>query len=122
MPLSRSRERLLRRISTRRGREAERMVLVEGTRVLDTAMDHGAELAFVVVDEAAADGPLREVVDRVEAEGAELVPVPAATLREFADTESPQGIIAVAREPRPSLLVPSETSRALVVDAVRDPG
>lgn len=98
------------------------MVLVEGTRVLNTAMDHGAELAFVVVDEAAADGPLREVVDRVEAEGADLVPVPATMLREFADTESPQGILAVAREPRPSPLVASQTSRALVVDAVQDPG
>jgi RNA methyltransferase, TrmH family len=121
MPLSRERERLLRRIATRKGREKEGVVLVEGPRAMATALDAGARFSFALVDEG-VDSP--EVLGRLGQAGVEVVPVPTATFRELTDVETPQGAAGVAREPRPDLPDPHPPgpSSCLILDRVQDPG
>lgn len=122
MPLTRSRERLLRRISTRRGREAEGVVLLEGPRVLATAWEQGAELLFAVVQAGPRDPAARSLADRIAGAGVDLHEVAAEAFGGLATTENPQGILAVAREPVSPLDLPSGGASALVLDGIQDPG
>ncbi len=100
------------------------MVALEGPRALDTALDHGAELLFALRESGPAEGARRRFLDRVHALGVEVVEVPRATFSALASTESPLGILALAREPgaelpdRPATRPP----RILVLDRVQEPG
>ncbi len=109
MALSRRRERLLRALRDRKGRVREGRVLVEGPRAVRTAIAAGARVDFVVVGESGEAIP-----------GLDTVVLSDAELEDFADTESPQGILAVVREPEATL--PEDPRRILVLDRVQDPG
>jgi RNA methyltransferase, TrmH family len=124
MPLSRERERLLRRIATRKGREKEGVVLVEGPRGVSTALDAGAGFSFVLVEEGECAGQHLELLRRMEEAGVEVVSVPSHSFRDLVDTETPQGVAGVVREPRPELPDPHPPgpSSCLVLDRVQDPG
>jgi RNA methyltransferase, TrmH family len=122
--LSRERERLLRRISTRRGREKEGLVVVEGPRVLATALAAGAVPSFVVTARGASWDPRGELGPRLDEGGVEVLELPGERLDALAHTETSQGLLAVVPEPRPSLPDPSGrgVERCLVLDRVQDPG
>ncbi|MSR22871.1 MAG: RNA methyltransferase [Gemmatimonadetes bacterium] len=125
LTLTRSRERFLRRISTRKGREAEAVVLIEGPRALESAFDHGAELLFAVQMAGPVGQASSGLVERLTAHGIEVVDVPAPTFRELASTDTPQGILALAREPKVDLPPGGPTTdrpRILVLDGVQEPG
>lgn len=129
MPLSRERERLLRRIATRKGREREGVVLVEGPRALSTALEAGARFVFALVEEgSAADGRDEDrnarVLGGLDESGVEVVSVSPDRFREFSDAETPQGIAGLAEEPRGALPDPHPEgpSSCLVLDRVQDPG
>ena len=125
--LSRERERLLRRISTRRGREKEGVVLVEGPRALGVALDAGARFSFVVIQEGDVGSEAEALLARFSGELPPEVPVvriPAREFRAHSDTDTPQGIAAVVREPR-AQLPPSPDSHVggiLILDRIQDPG
>lgn len=126
--LSRGRQRLLRRIASRKGREAERVVLLEGPRVLETALECGAEILFVAHDESRSGILSPQVTGRLDETGAEMIGIASGELAEFSDTERSQGILAVAREPDETELpwldpeAAVSPSGTLVLDGVRDPG
>ena len=126
--LSWPQQRLLRRIRTRKGRAAEAVVLLEGPRVIRTAVQYGAEIPFVVVEEAESAIATLAQVGLASSSETDVVQVPKGGLKEFVGTQSPRGIVAVAREPRPDLPTPasmrgaSEPSHALILDGVQDPG
>jgi TrmH family RNA methyltransferase len=120
--LGRSRERLLRRISTRKGREAEGVVLLEGPRVVETALHHGAEILFGACEAGARSGRVGRALDRLTDRGADVVEVAAADFAELAQTETPQGLLAVAREPRVEGPPAPLGNRVLVLDRIQDPG
>lgn len=64
-------------------------------------------------------GPqLAQAIDR----GLEVFEVEPSVLDAIADTDTPQGILAVARVESPTLDALSEASRVVVLDAVQDPG
>jgi TrmH family RNA methyltransferase len=92
--------------------------------VLATALDHGAVLSFVLKDEGARTDELEALLERLASAGTEVVEVSPALFAGFAQTESPQGILGVAAEPRAALPEPraSAGTRCLVLDAVQDPG
>ncbi len=104
------------------------MVLLEGPRVLTTAVQNGAEILFVVREEGALDSPSLPHVELFSKFEAEVVGVPSGSLKEFAATDNPQGVLAVAREPRADLATPQRTagslasSCTLILDGVQDPG
>lgn len=142
--LSRARERLLSRLRTRKGRAREGLVLVEGPRAVSTALAAGARFRFVVLEEGAGTrsegGRPAEATPGLAAvlaaAGVEVVAVAPGALAGLADTEAPQGILAVVEEPSsplpstpPAWAPPPGTGvkarrspRLLVLDAVQDPG
>jgi len=128
LPLSRPQERLLRRLRTRKGREGEGVVLIEGFRAIETAAAGGGELLLLL---SSANAPPAEVAALRGALLAgrggvpvEWVELEEAEFREVAMTETPQGVLCLAREPRHLLPDPSaaHAERILVLDGVQDPG
>jgi len=147
--LSRGRERLLRRISVRKGREAEGVVVLEGPRVIATAMDCGARISFVLASEAVTDPPARTrsgagasssatsdaasdaasgevpvLLRRLAEAGVEVLRLPAEQVAAHSGTDTPRGLLAVAVQPDTPW--PDEArcagERWLVLDGVQDPG
>ena len=113
------RAKYVRSLSRRRVRQREGRFLVEGTRLVEEVARVGLRPALVLFTEAwagtAVGGRLLAQLLPAE-EGA--WPVSEAVLAACADTETPQGILAVVpfvgNVPGPGLV--------LVVDGVRDPG
>lgn len=127
MALSRNRERLLARLRTRKGRTREGLVLVEGPRALAAALSAGAQVRFVVME--AGLHPTDSLSRLLSRASPEVVEVEAGAMDGFADTESPQGILAVVEEPVHPLPTapwtaddPLPPRRILVLDALQDPG
>src|SRR5690606_856331 len=77
------------------------------------------------VKEYGASGREQAILRALDAAEVEVVVVSAEELRSVADTEQPQGIVAIARVPRSTLgNLPAGSSeqRWLVLDGVQDPG
>jgi TrmH family RNA methyltransferase len=116
---------LIRDLRLRRGRERRALALAEGVRLVEEAL--GARIRF----RGAATAPALEGTARgkalkaaLEDAGVHLVEVSDRELADLADTEHPQGIIAVLEPRRWSWadLTAAPGSVVLVLDAVQDPG
>jgi len=116
---------LLRDLQRRKARERRGLVVAEGRRLVEDALEAGARVtALLVADDAqeSAAGLLATAAGRA-------IPAEVAARRDFdalADTETPSGVLAVV-EWQPLALerirVPAGGRQlALVVDAVQDPG
>jgi TrmH family RNA methyltransferase len=123
MPLSQRRRQLVGRLRNRKGRARERQVLVEGVRAAGEALAAGAEVTFACVSPRLGDvggGPgLAEALRRA---GVEVVSVADDDLGRLADTEHPQGVLLVCREPGRDSDALEAGGRYLVLDAIQDPG
>jgi TrmH family RNA methyltransferase len=115
----------IRDLHRRRGRERTGLALAEGVRLLEEA------LAARVPIRGAAVAPGLEGIPRgtalksaLERAGVRLEAVSDAELEALADTEHPQGVVAVLEPPRWRLqdIVPAAGRPVLVLDAVQDPG
>src|SRR5512143_2654975 len=116
---------MIRDLGRRRGRERRGLALAEGIRLVEEALAAGIGIrgaAIAPALEATTRGAelKRALTERL----VRLVEVPSAELNGLADTEHPQGIVAVVEPPVWSLAdVRSEQgSVILVLDAVQDPG
>lgn len=121
MELSDARARRIGRLRRRRGREKEGRVLVEGPRAVQTAIESGARPEYALttprLDEVAPG--LAETLAAV----CDIVEVTDARLSELADTETPQGVLAVVREPSSEWFETiGPEARLLVLDGIQDPG
>lgn len=116
---------LIRDLRLRRGRERRGLALAEGVRLVEEALGarvrvRGAAVAPAL--EGTARG--RALKAALEQAGVQLLQVSDRELAELADTEQPQGVIAVL-EPRHwswADLSVRPGSVVLVLDAVQDPG
>lgn len=88
---------------------------IEGPKLLGEALRWGAELRTVLCTERTA-GELPALPDT------RVVEVPEDLLKSLADTESPQGVLAVCGLPDTSLPEKLPAGRYLVLDGVQDPG
>ncbi|HEU4828503.1 MAG TPA: RNA methyltransferase [Gemmatimonadales bacterium] len=122
--MSSSLQTTIRDLHRRRGRERRGLALAEGVRLVEEA------LAAAVPIRGAAVGPALEATPRGRAlkaalvsAGVRLEEIGASELDRLADTEHPQGIVAVV-EPRRWSLDHMEPGNGavLVLDAVQDPG
>lgn len=121
MPLSQRRAQLIARLRNRRTRVRESLVLVEGTRAVGEALDAGADIKFAcvsprldhLVEGAALKQRLFGATGDVELLGDD-------EMVGLADTEQPQGVLLVCREPRWDL--DAIRGHVLVLDAIQDPG
>jgi TrmH family RNA methyltransferase len=116
---------LVRDLQRRKGRRRRGLAVAEGLRLVEEALGAGVPLTGAVIandlDRTARGAAL------LEALGAHAVPVAEVTpraLAQLADTETPQGVLAVVEPPRGRLEQIRAARRApvLVLDAVQDPG
>ena len=115
----------IRDLGRRRGRERRGLALAEGVRLVEEALAAGIEVR------GAAVSPALEATSRGKAlkgslgtHGVALELVSDAELAALADTEHPQGIVAVVRPKDWTLdeIATPAGAVVLVLDAVQDPG
>lgn len=125
---------LARDLKRRKARERQGLFVAEGVRAVEALLDSGRPVrgALVMADPDAtasmpdgtspADARRTALLARLRVAGVPLSPVSATEFASAADTDAPQGILAVAEIPRwtPEDLPPART--VLVLDAVQDPG
>ena len=106
-------------------RQQQQRFLIEGTRLVGAALRGNARVSEAFVTRELVEGPQgAELLSALESRRAELMLIPDEALREVADTENPQGIVAVVE----SVVVPlmdlktRHTPLLLVLDGVADPG
>lgn len=123
MGLSQRRAQVVGRLRQRKTREREGLVLVEGVRAVSEALHAGARAVFAVVSPrlAAVDGgvAVRAALDGSRVEVAE---VDDGELSRLSDTEAPQGVLLVCRQPEAPAATMAPGARLLVLDGVQDPG
>jgi TrmH family RNA methyltransferase len=123
--MSSSLQTLIRDLRRRRGRERRGLALAEGVRLVEEAVTAGMSIR------GAAVSPVLESTTRgktlkaaLEKRGIRLEEVTDSDLDALADTEHPQGVLAVIEPRRWTLddirVVPGVT--VLVLDGVQDPG
>lgn len=115
----------IRDLGRRRGRERRGLALAEGVRLVEEAVAAGIEVRGAAVSpalEATTRG--RALKGGLEARGVRLETVSETELEALADTEHPQGIVAVVRPPAWRLddIATPAGAVVLVLDAVQDPG
>ncbi|NIP81452.1 MAG: RNA methyltransferase, partial [Gemmatimonadetes bacterium] len=125
MSLSRSKEKLIGRLRSRRMRPREGLVLIEGLHTCVEAVDAGARIRFAVASRSlpeAAEG--RRLAEHLEATGVVVEWVGEEILASVSDTESPQGLLLVCEAPAvdPAALLSAPDGRFLLLDGVQDPG
>lgn len=119
-------------LKERKYRERSSTYLVEGVRAVNTYRDYGAVLEAVLFDPYGEHGEEREAIALAcEALGTPIFAVSEDVLAHVADTEQPQGILAVAKMPQYNLQdclaklsrYPGTCADVMVLaDGIRDPG
>ena len=118
----------LRLLQERRGRTQQGLFLVEGVRLVEEALESGAQPDTVLVAPAmlSATARGRALLQRLLHQRGLPPPleVTPAVLRHVADTETPAGIVvALPLGPAHALAdLPRRAGLALVLDGVQDPG
>jgi RNA methyltransferase, TrmH family len=124
--LSRADRALLRGLARRRVREAERLFVAEGSRAVDDLLASPLDIRLLVHASSFEDTSVGSEVLRVAStRGIRVEEVPDSELDALADTQTPQGVLAVGVMPDASLaeLAPGPGRNALLLmDAVQDPG
>ena len=100
-------------------RRDEGVFLIEGIRLLEEAYQHGWSPELVLFVEGIADRGLA-LVNRYRDKGIQVEQVAPHVLKTAAETESPQGVLAVLRIKE--LPLPTSPTFILIVDSLRDPG
>lgn len=101
-------------------RHREGRFVVEGVRLIEEMLKAGHEPVFFFFTEAGVASPrAQSLVEAASSLGTEVESVSEEVMLHMADTETPQGVLAVAAFPE---IEPKESGLALVLDGVRDPG
>lgn len=122
--LSNTDAKLIHALKSRRGREKHGLFLAEGIRVVEDLLSAGIDLEMAVVATTLGDNPRTAALRSALENTAPLHVVDAHVLARVTDTETPQGVLVVARVPDRSLADVKLDRHAilLVLDAVQDPG
>jgi TrmH family RNA methyltransferase len=116
---------LARDLQRRKARERQSLFVAEGVRAVEELL--GSPLKVVgalLTAEAAAGERLARVRAAIGGRGIEVAEVSDRDFLSASDTDSPQGILAVAEIPdRPlASITLADRGRVLVLDAIQDPG
>jgi TrmH family RNA methyltransferase len=116
---------LARDLRRRKAREREGVFVVEGIRAVEELLRSSLSITGLLVAPKLIDSPRGvALIEAARSRGLEVAEVDEKEFRSAAETESPQGIVAIARTPVHSLEALATTSpmRILLLDAVQDPG
>ncbi len=123
--LTRREERDLRKLRHRKVRQEEGRFLAEGVRVVEDLLASPLEVRVVVYLSSLKDNERgRQLLEHSTLRGIPAREVSATTFHNLVDTQTPQGVLAIAEVPRAQLahLLNGPSGVALVLDAVQDPG
>ena len=116
---------LARDLRRRKARERERLFVAEGVRAVEELLRSPLTIRGALVAPQLGDAPRGAALgERLVGESVAVQEVTAAEFGSAAETESPQGVIAIAEVPDRSFAsVPADwRGVVLVLDAVQDPG
>lgn len=116
---------LARDLRRRKARERRGLFVAEGVRAVEELVRSALEIEGILVAPQLAEAPRGgALIDAVRARGLVLEEVAASEFASAAETESPQGVLGLARIPGTGLddIEPAEPLRLLILDAVQDPG
>jgi TrmH family RNA methyltransferase len=112
-------------LKRRKARERNALFVAEGVRTVEELARSPLSIEAVLATADAADaGRSGELVGKLERRGVTVLRLSEAEFTSAADTEHPQGVLAIARQPGyalESLSLPA-IARLLVLDAIQDPG
>jgi len=116
---------LARDLKRRKARERQRLFTVEGVRTVEELTRSALRIHGVLVAPQLADAPRgAALLTDLRQRGVEVLEVSAQEFASAAETESPQGVLAIATVPPhsfDSLTLPPR-ARIVILDAVQDPG
>ena len=123
--ISRAQAKLIRKLKSRKQREEVGAFLAEGVRLVEELLASGWDVELAVTSPVltcSARG--RRLIEAIERRGWTRTEVSDAELFDLADTETPQGVLAVGRRPqrRLSEVEPGAHAAVLVFDRLADPG
>jgi RNA methyltransferase, TrmH family len=116
---------LARDLRRRKAREKRGLFVAEGVRAVEELVRSALEIEGVLVAPQVMDAPRgAALVEAARTRGITIESVGASEFASAAETESPQGILGLARIPNVTLdEIPSADSlRLLILDATQDPG
>jgi TrmH family RNA methyltransferase len=116
---------LARDLRRRKAREREGLFVVEGIRAVEELLRSPLSIIGLLVAPKLVDSPRGvALIEAARARGLEVADVDEQEFRSAAETESPQGIVALAKVPvrRLDELAGANPLRLLLLDAVQDPG
>ncbi len=116
---------LARDLKRRKARERRSQFVAEGVRTVEELLRSPLAVRGVLRTAALAENPRgASLLDSLAGRNLEVVEVDEKDFLSAADTEHPQGILAVADVPQRTLasLTLTDTARILVLDAIQDPG
>lgn len=100
-----------------RARRGERKIVLEGTRLIRDALQQGSMPEFVFYDLGSMD---YDLLAELQTKKITVIPAAPEVMKHISDTQNPQGAIGVFPLPYPPL--PRKPERALILDAIREPG
>lgn len=107
----------------KRARDREQLCLIEGVRLVETALDAGVAPVFCFLEQGFATDQRRDALQRRLLAG----PWPSwhvsgEAMRALADTQTPQGVACVVPLPKPAPSLAPSASLVVALDGIRDPG
>ena len=116
---------LARDLTRRKARERQRLFAAEGVRAVEELMRSPLSIRGVLAAPQLSDAPRgAALLAAIRQRGTELAEVTALEFASAAETESPQGVLAIAEIPERSLdhLALPPRARLVLLDGVQDPG
>ncbi|WP_291756629.1 TrmH family RNA methyltransferase [Lysinibacillus sp. UBA5990] len=102
--------------TTRKERERSGEFIVEGFHLVEEALKNKEQVLQIIVREG-VDLPMLWPID-----GIAIVEVTSVVAKEFAETETSQGVFAICKQPVLEEEVKASWRKVLLIDAVQDPG
>ena len=110
-------------LQRRKARERQQRFVAEGVRTVETLLASPLEVVGLLVTDALPQTDRgAALIAAAAARGVSVHEVSEEELASAADTETPQGVLAVAEIPARVLAPAPEGARYLVLDALQDPG
>ena len=114
---------LARDLQRRKARERHQRFVAEGVRTVEVLLDSPlAVVGILATAELAADVRGAALLAKAMQKGVPVHEVSDKDLATAADTDTPQGVLAITEMPCRTLGTPPEAGRFLLLDALQDPG
>ncbi|MEP6619953.1 MAG: RNA methyltransferase [bacterium] len=116
---------LARDLRRRKARERQHLFAAEGVRAVEELFGSSLRIRGALIAPQLAEAPRgAALIARLQASGVELVELPPLEFASAAETDSPQGVLAIAEIPDASVsaLKLGDRARLIVLDGVQDPG